>query len=42
MSLDVRLRESHEKIEGDCSINGKTSEVCGLGVYSIQVIILCQ
>ena len=31
MSLDVLLIELHEKNEGDCSIKGKTSEVCGWG-----------
>jgi hypothetical protein len=40
MSLDVVLREVHEKIEGVCLIKGKTRGLYGRGVHSIQVILL--
>ena len=35
MSLDVLLREVHEKIEGVCSTNGKSRGLYGGGLCSI-------
>ena len=42
MSLDVLLGEVHEKIEGICSIKGKTKGAYGRGVHSIWVVLLFQ
>ena len=41
MSLDVLLREVHEKIEGVHLKNGRAIGIYGGGVHSIQVILLC-
>jgi hypothetical protein len=35
MSLDLLLGEVHEKIEGVCSIKGKTRGIYGRGVHII-------
>ena len=41
MSLDLLLREIHEKIKVVCLTNGKSRGLYGKGVHSIRVIILC-
>ena len=39
MSLDVLLREVHEKFEGFCSTKGETQGVCGRGAHGIGLIM---
>ena len=41
MSLDVLLREVHEKNEGIFSAKVKTRGLYGKGVHSIWVVLLC-